>query len=58
MHSSFFGGLLVIKAESGGLSVITTVVFQVIAWNDSTCKKGILISDENKLRKFLKNIMC
>ena len=45
MYSSFFGGSLVIEAGVKRPYMILLVVFWVIAWNNSTCEKGILIRD-------------
>ena len=56
--SSFFGGSSSSKLESGELGMIMMVVYWVFAQNNSTCEQGILIRDENKLGKFLKNITC
>ena len=58
MHSSLFGGLLVTRAGVRR-SRLPGVVFWVIAENNSTCQKGLLIrEDQNRLGKFLKNIVC
>lgn len=54
----FSGGILVMKAGVRRSPCEHDDGLLVIAQNNSSCKKGILISDESKLGKFLKNTMC
>ena len=58
MHSSFFGGLVVIQAGGRRSQSDSEAGLLGYCLENSTWEKGILNRDWNKLGKFLKIIMC